>query len=294
VFASLLNNAAKYADEGGEIFISAARGEKRRDLRRDTGVGIPADMLPRVFEMFVQADRHPRAQGGESGSRSFAAWSRCMAAAERGKRRPERRVYRQAAAAAQQRPAAARQPLASGARRFAARAIVDDNHDAADALGSPGLLGAQVRVVHDGPARSKPSVPNSRRSYSWTSACPAWTDSKSRAASAPGRPARRALVALTAGARRRTATDRRRGFSHISSPPISAPCKTLSHVAGQPARLERGRAESAQFARIARHQSATRLTACNSLSILQPGRMLAPQGQISHGNHVPSRRPERR
>jgi PAS domain S-box-containing protein len=66
VFINLLNNAAKYTDHGGAIWFSARRrGEEAVVTVRDSGLGIPAEMLPRVFEPFTQVDRSlGRAQGG--------------------------------------------------------------------------------------------------------------------------------------------------------------------------------------------------------------------------------------
>jgi PAS domain S-box-containing protein len=66
VFANLLNNAAKYTDRGGRVDLAVVRrGHEAVVSVRDTGVGIPAHMLPRVFEMFTQVDRHlERSQGG--------------------------------------------------------------------------------------------------------------------------------------------------------------------------------------------------------------------------------------
>jgi len=66
VFANLLNNSAKYTDAGGEIGITARReGGWAVISVRDTGAGIPREMLPSVFELFTQIDRHAdRAQGG--------------------------------------------------------------------------------------------------------------------------------------------------------------------------------------------------------------------------------------
>jgi PAS domain S-box-containing protein len=66
VFANLLNNAAKYNEPGGEIILSAEKQGERAVIRvRDTGIGIPREMLARVFEMFLQADRSlEKAQGG--------------------------------------------------------------------------------------------------------------------------------------------------------------------------------------------------------------------------------------
>ena len=66
VFTNLLNNAAKYTEHGGLISIAAERrGEEAVVTVRDSGVGIPAEMLPRVFDLFTQVDRTlGRAQGG--------------------------------------------------------------------------------------------------------------------------------------------------------------------------------------------------------------------------------------
>jgi len=66
VVLNLLNNAAKYTPEGGEIRLTVEReGEEVLVRVRDTGLGIPADLLPRVFDLFTQGDRSlDRAEGG--------------------------------------------------------------------------------------------------------------------------------------------------------------------------------------------------------------------------------------
>ena len=66
VFANLLNNAAKYMNEGGQIWLQARQQEDSVVVSvRDTGIGIPAEMLPHIFKMFTQVDRSTRqAQGG--------------------------------------------------------------------------------------------------------------------------------------------------------------------------------------------------------------------------------------
>lgn len=66
VIGNLLNNAAKYTEKGGQIWLTARRkGAEAVVSVRDTGVGIPTEMLPRVFEMFAQVDQTlNRAQGG--------------------------------------------------------------------------------------------------------------------------------------------------------------------------------------------------------------------------------------
>jgi PAS domain S-box-containing protein len=66
VISNLLNNASKYSDEGGHLQFSATRAEEEVILSvRDDGMGIAAETLPHVFELFTQADRSlDRAQGG--------------------------------------------------------------------------------------------------------------------------------------------------------------------------------------------------------------------------------------
>lgn len=67
IFSNLLNNAAKYTEDGGKILLAAERtGDGRvRVIVRDTGSGIEPRMLLHVFELFAQEDRSlERAQGG--------------------------------------------------------------------------------------------------------------------------------------------------------------------------------------------------------------------------------------
>jgi signal transduction histidine kinase len=66
IVSSLLDNALKYTPPGGHIQISAKRLESEvRIVIRDNGIGIPADLLPRIFEVFVQgASSIDRRDGG--------------------------------------------------------------------------------------------------------------------------------------------------------------------------------------------------------------------------------------
>lgn len=63
VLVNLLSNAAKYTEPGGRICVAGARQGREIVLRvRDTGIGISPQMLPRVFDLFVQAE--DGSQGG--------------------------------------------------------------------------------------------------------------------------------------------------------------------------------------------------------------------------------------
>src|SRR5262249_36334182 len=66
VLTNLLANAIKYTDDGGQIGITAERvGDEMAIRVRDTGIGMAAEVLPRIFGLFVQGERRlDRAQGG--------------------------------------------------------------------------------------------------------------------------------------------------------------------------------------------------------------------------------------
>jgi PAS domain S-box-containing protein len=66
VVVNLLTNAAKYTGESGHIWLTAAQEGEQAVVRvRDTGVGIAPDVLPRIFDLFTQAERSlDRSQGG--------------------------------------------------------------------------------------------------------------------------------------------------------------------------------------------------------------------------------------
>jgi len=158
VFSNLLNNAARYTDPGGRIHLEARREDGRAVVCvRDSGIGIPAGELSRVFDMFAQADaRDRRSQGGLGIGLTLArrlvemhGGSVTAASAGRGlgsefvvrlpltDRRPR----------CEERGMAPEQDLHGLPRVL----VVDDNRDAADSLGALlGMLGAEVTVTHDG------------------------------------------------------------------------------------------------------------------------------------------------
>ena len=58
---NLLNNAAKYTAVGGRIALRVVQRGDTVEIRvKDNGVGIAPDMLPRIFELFVQVDATAR------------------------------------------------------------------------------------------------------------------------------------------------------------------------------------------------------------------------------------------
>lgn len=68
VFSNLLINAAKYTPNGGKIVLTLEREQAHARIRiRDTGIGIDAAMLLRVFDMYAQANADAPGSAGGSG-----------------------------------------------------------------------------------------------------------------------------------------------------------------------------------------------------------------------------------
>ena len=66
IVTNLLTNAAKYTESGGQIRLSAERLQDEVVIKvRDSGIGIPQEQLPHMFELFAQGDRSlARSEGG--------------------------------------------------------------------------------------------------------------------------------------------------------------------------------------------------------------------------------------
>jgi CheY-like chemotaxis protein len=159
VLGNLLTNAAKYTDRGGHICLRAERcgGEVAVSVR-DSGIGIAAEHLPRVFEMFAQAaPALERSQGGLGIGLSLVKGlvemhgGRVEARSE-GTGKGSEFVVRLPISCG---PPAPESPHPGGegtTPRPARRILVaDDNRDAADSLAMMlRLYGHEVHAVHDG------------------------------------------------------------------------------------------------------------------------------------------------
>ncbi|HET9626510.1 MAG TPA: ATP-binding protein [Kofleriaceae bacterium] len=168
VLSNLLVNAAKYTDRGGRIAIRAARDGGDIVIRvRDNGMGIPPDILPHLFERFVQGRRTlDRAEGGLGlglaiVSSMVALHGGTVHAASDGVGQGSEFTVRLPALGtgdgdgALEHDAHPDDPDAGRARAPAARRvlIVDDNVDAAELLAEAlAQLGHTTRVAYDGPS----------------------------------------------------------------------------------------------------------------------------------------------
>ncbi len=160
VFGNLLTNSAKYTERGGEIWLTASvRGQEAVVAVRDTGIGISAEDLPHVFDMFSQAGRAmDRRKGGlgiglalvkglvEAHGGKVTAQS---PGPQAGSTFTVQLPLRTQPAAAAAPPSA---PPAEEALRAVRRVLVaDDNVDGASSLAELlELLGTEVHVAHDG------------------------------------------------------------------------------------------------------------------------------------------------
>jgi CheY-like chemotaxis protein/two-component sensor histidine kinase len=161
IIANLLSNAAKYTEAGGDIRVTAhEEGEPRQVVLTvsDTGAGISPDLLPRVFDLFVQGGRTiERAQGGLGLELAIVKslvqlHGGTVEAASDGPGKGSRFTVSfpvSAASSSGSLEAIVAQPAPSGVRRRIL--VVDDNRDAAESL-SEALEseGHEVRVAFDG------------------------------------------------------------------------------------------------------------------------------------------------
>jgi hypothetical protein len=170
VIGNLLSNAGRYTEFGGEVEVRVGRGAGDAQVEvRDTGIGIEADALERIFELFMQADRSPRAHAGLGIGLALA--------------REITELHGGALRAVSAGPGAGSTflltlPLASGlassgdpdaesravqVQRGVRVLVADYNVDAAEGLALvPGAAGHVVRTAHDGMAAFEAAAPTAR------------------------------------------------------------------------------------------------------------------------------------
>jgi signal transduction histidine kinase len=163
VVANLLNNASKYTGEGGRIEISASAGEGEATIVvRDNGAGIEPQLLPKVFDLFVQGERAlDRGQGGLGigltlVKRLVELHQGAVEVASEGPGRGATFTVTlpciSAVAPAQPQRAAQTNPGTRTTEVYGRRVlVVDDNVDAAESTAAfLRLEGHEVKAVHDG------------------------------------------------------------------------------------------------------------------------------------------------
>jgi PAS domain S-box-containing protein len=159
VFANLINNSARYTQNGGQIWLTVYRDKNEAVVSvRDNGIGIEHDMLPRVFEMFAQ---ETHSSGGSQGGLGIG-----LTLVESLVKMHGGSVDAKSEGLGQGSEFIVRLPLSPesrpelGADAALGRAlaqrrvlVVDDNPDAADSLAMLlEFLGAVAHVVNNGPA----------------------------------------------------------------------------------------------------------------------------------------------
>jgi PAS domain S-box-containing protein len=159
VISNLLDNAAKYTEEGGNISLTSEKSGSRVVIRvKDDGMGIPSHILPHVFDLFTQADRSlDRSQGGlgigltlvrrlvELHGGSVEAHS---AGPGKGS---EFVIYLPLATVVESKGEMPEPAAAVRSERCCRILVVDDNMDSAESMATLLRLdGHEVRVVYDG------------------------------------------------------------------------------------------------------------------------------------------------
>jgi PAS domain S-box-containing protein len=164
IVGNLLDNAAKYTGDGGEVSVNVAQEGAEAVIRvRDTGIGVPPEMLAKIFDLFTQVQRSlDRSHGGLGIGLALVKrlvdlhGGRALANSDGPGRGSEFLVYLPIAdgapvqIAAETTTATTTTTAPGPGRRLL---LVDDNLDAAESLSALlGLLGHDVRIASDGSA----------------------------------------------------------------------------------------------------------------------------------------------
>jgi PAS domain S-box-containing protein len=159
-FSNLLNNASKYSEKGSQIWFQAAQAGDEIVVRvRDTGIGIPADKLPNIFDIFMQVDRSlERSQGGLGIGLTLVRQlvqmhGGSVEVLSDGPGRGSEFVVRLPVVIVAKPDGQNKSEIKTNERATEARRILiaDDNRDSADSLAMLlEMLGHEVSLAHDG------------------------------------------------------------------------------------------------------------------------------------------------
>ncbi len=188
ILVNLVNNAAKYTDAGGRIWVTATSDARMLVIKvRDTGIGLPAQLIPHVFDLFVQGDRSAaRTEGGLGIGLTLVQKLTQMhggsvSVVSEGPGQGCEFTVRLPALESSTVGSGTRTSLPKVARGSARVMVVDDMPDTAHALTKIlKLLGHDVAVAYDGPTAIEVARRTTPRSLCWTSVCPAWTATRLR------------------------------------------------------------------------------------------------------------------
>jgi signal transduction histidine kinase/ActR/RegA family two-component response regulator len=159
VFGNLLNNACKFTKPGGHIsLVAQRRGSDVVVTVKDSGIGVAPAMLPKIFEMFTQADQTLERSRGGLGiglslvQRLVKMHGGSVQALSEGVDQGSEFVVRLPALARTPQEASPGLPAGEAPSITAHRIlVVDDNHDAADALATLlKISGNETELAFDG------------------------------------------------------------------------------------------------------------------------------------------------
>jgi signal transduction histidine kinase/ActR/RegA family two-component response regulator len=156
---NILNNAAKYTPDGGDIWLTAASVSNRAEIRvRDNGRGIERGSIDRVFDLFMQVDPSTGSALGGLGvglalvRRIVELHGGHVHAISEGLGKGSEFIVRLPVSGARMVHEEVEIPAPEDFRPLRIL-VVDDNQDAADSLAKLlKILGHDVRVVYDGPS----------------------------------------------------------------------------------------------------------------------------------------------
>ena len=160
IIGNILQNAAKFTEPGGRIVLEISRDGGQAIISvKDTGIGIPSDVMPRVFELFTRA--HAKSMSGEGGLGIGLALVRrltemhdgTVTAHSDGSGHGATFIVRLPLLGTVATPVSEQSTERQAIPLLEARRILiaDDNHDAAESLATLlELRGHEVKMAHDG------------------------------------------------------------------------------------------------------------------------------------------------